>query len=127
MKLSTFALAIVFSLGATFANAGEAKPFTPDAFASAQKAGDEIIVHIRASWCPTCHVQTPILHSLEDQEKFKKLVEFDVDFDAQKDVVRAFGARSQSTLIAFKGAKEMGRSVGDTDAASIADLLDTTL
>jgi len=41
--------------------------------------------------------------------------------------VRAFGARSQSTLIAFKGAKETARSVGDTDAGSIADLLDTTL
>jgi len=127
MKLTVVTLAAMFSLCASLAQAGEVKPFTPDAFASAQKAGDEIIVHIRASWCPTCHAQTPILHTLEDQQKFAKLIEFDVDFDAQKDVVRAFGARSQSTLIAFKGAKETGRSVGDTDAGSIADLLDTTL
>ena len=127
MKYLAIVLAAAMSLTASLAQAGEGKPFTAAAFAAAQKAGDEIVVHIRASWCPTCHAQTPILHALEDQRKFAKLIEFDVDFDAQKDVVRAFGARSQSTLIAFKGAKETGRSVGDTDAGSIADLLDTTL
>ena len=127
MKFLALTLAAALSLTASLAHAGEVKPFTPAAFAAAQKAGDEIVVHIRASWCPTCHAQTPILHSLEDQQKFAKLIEFDVDFDAQKDVVRAFGARSQSTLIAFKGAKETARSVGDTAAGSIADLLDTTL
>jgi thioredoxin 1 len=33
----------------------------------------------------------------------------------------------QSTLIAFKGDKEEGRSVGDTDRKSIAALLDKSL
>jgi hypothetical protein len=33
----------------------------------------------------------------------------------------------QSTLIAFKGASETGRSVGDTDRSSIAALLSKTL
>jgi hypothetical protein len=33
---------------------------------------------------------------------------------------------STGTLIAFNGAKEMGRSVGDTDAGSIEGLLDLT-
>jgi hypothetical protein len=50
-----------------------------------------------------------------------------VDFDRQKDVVKFFQARMQSTLIAFKGATEAGRSVGDTNRASIAALLDKTL
>ena len=35
--------------------------------------------------------------------------------------------RTQSTLIAYKGDRETGRSVGDTNRASIAALLDTTL
>jgi thioredoxin 1 len=47
-----------------------------------------------------------------------------VDFDAQKDAVRKFGAQMQSTLIVFKGGKETGRSVGDTNPDSIAALLD---
>ena len=50
-----------------------------------------------------------------------------MDFDSQKDVVRQFKATTQSTLIVFKGATETGRSVGDTDAKSIAALLDKAL
>jgi hypothetical protein len=34
---------------------------------------------------------------------FKNLVYFVVDFDSQKAAVSSFGARMQSTLIAFKG------------------------
>jgi hypothetical protein len=41
--------------------------------------------------------------------------------------VRWFKATSQSTLIVFKDSKETGRSVGDTDPASIAALLDKAL
>ena len=52
---------------------------------------------------------------------------FKVDFDTQKDDVRALKATSQSTLIVFKGETEKGRSVGDTNAASIAALLDKAL
>jgi hypothetical protein len=60
------------------------------------------------------------------EPKFKDLVYFVVDFDSQKDAVKTFGARMQSTLIAFKGATETGRSVGDTGRDSIAALLDKT-
>jgi thioredoxin len=41
--------------------------------------------------------------------------------------VMRFGARLQSTLIVFKGDKEEGRSVGDTNRASIAALLNKAL
>ncbi len=61
------------------------------------------------------------------EPEFKNLVYFVVDFDSQKDAVNSFGARTQSTLIAFKGAHETGRSVGDTDRGSIAALLNKTL
>ena len=48
---------------------------------------------------------------------------FRVDFDDQKPVVKAFGADMQSTLIVFKGATEVGRVVGETDAGAIEALL----
>jgi thiol-disulfide isomerase/thioredoxin len=107
--------------------ATETEAFTPDAFAAAQKAGKPIFVAIHASWCPTCAAQRPILSQLMADPKFKNLVYFVVDFDNQKDAVKSFGARMQSTLIAFKGEHETGRSVGDTDRASIAALLNKTL
>ena len=109
------------------ASAAGPQPFDNAAFAAAQKANKPIFVAIHASWCPTCKAQTPILANLMADPKFKNLAYFTIDFDGQKDLVRRFGARMQSTLIAFKGANEEGRSVGDTRRESIAALLDKTL
>jgi len=109
------------------ASATETKTYTPEAFAATQKAGKPIFVGIHASWCPTCARQKPILSELMADPKFKNLVYFVVDYDSQKEAVKFFGARMQSTLIAFKGEKETGRSVGDTDRSSIAALLNKTL
>ena len=46
-----------------------------------------------------------------------------VDFDAQKPIVQGFGVQKQSTLIVFKGDKEVGRSTGETKADPIEALL----
>jgi len=107
--------------------AAETETFDPASFAAAQKSGKPIFVAIHASWCPTCKAQKPILSELMTEPKFKNLVYFVVDFDSQKDAVKFFGAHMQSTLIAFKGATETGRSVGNTDRASITALLNKTL
>ncbi|MGA8698448.1 MAG: thioredoxin family protein [Xanthobacteraceae bacterium] len=107
--------------------ATETTTFDPTSFGAAQKAGKPILVAIHASWCPTCKAQRPILSELMAEPKFKDLVYFVVDFDTQKDAVKFFGARMQSTLIAFKGMTETGRSVGDTERSSIAALLNKTL
>ncbi len=112
---------------ATPAFAAGPQPFNDAAFAQAQKAGKPIFVAIHASWCPICKAQEPILAQLMADSKFKDLVYFTIDFDSQKDLVRRFGARMQSTLISFKGATEQGRSVGDTNRQSIAALLNKVL
>ena len=97
--------------------------FDAKAFADAQKAGRPILIAIHAPWCPTCKAQAPILSELRADPKFKNLAYFVIDFDSQKDLVNRFGARMQSTLIAFKGDKEEGRSVGDTKRDSIYALV----
>lgn len=119
------ALALVAPLSPSWANS--AVPFSAEAFKAAQAAGSPILVEIHADWCPTCKAQNPILDKLTSAAKFKGLKIFRVDFDAQKPVVKEFGAQMQSTLIVFKGAAEQGRSVGDTKEASIAALLDKSL
>ncbi len=60
---------------------------------------------------------------MKSEPRFKELVSFDIDFDSQKDLLRKFDVRTQSTLIVFKGKQETGRSTGDTNANSIAALL----
>lgn len=109
------------------AYAARAASFTPAAFAAAQNTGKPILVDINATWCSTCRAQQPILRQLMKDARFSDFVVFEVDFDSQKETVRSFQARSQSTLIVFKGGTEIGRSVGDTDPASIAALLEAAL
>jgi thioredoxin 1 len=111
----------------TQAFAGGPQPFDDQAFAQAQQAGKPIFVAIHATWCPICKAQKPILSELMAEPKFKDLTYFTIDFDSQKDLVRRFGAQKQSTLIAFIGSKEQGRSVGDSNRASISDLLNMVL
>ena len=119
------AAASIFALDPALAMSPQ--PFDAKAFADAQKAGRPILVAIHASWCPTCKAQTPILSELTADPKFKNLAYFVVDFDSQKDLVERFDARMQSTLVVFKGNDEEGRSVGDTNRASIEALLNKTL
>lgn len=112
---------------AATAQAGEWKPFDRAAFTAAQAAGKPILVDVAAPWCSVCRAQKPILAALTSQPAYRKLTVFEVDFDSQKDVLRILGVQKQSTLIAFKGKTETGRSVGDTNPASIDALLKTAI
>ncbi|HVA34731.1 MAG TPA: thioredoxin family protein [Stellaceae bacterium] len=126
MRILRTLLIALMPLVALPAFAAETVPFDQARFAEAQHEGRPILVRIWASWCPTCAAQTPILEKLESEPAYRNLIVFKVDFDKQKDTVRAFKATEQSTLIGFKGATETGRSVGDTDEKSIAKLLQST-
>jgi thiol-disulfide isomerase/thioredoxin len=109
------------------AHAFQTRPFDTKAFEAAQAAGKAILVEISAPWCPTCKAQKPILSGLATKAKYKDLVAFEIDFDSQKDLLRKFDVFMQSTLISFKGSKEVGRSTGDTNASSIEALLDKSV
>lgn len=124
LQLTGASLMISTAPSASFA-AGA--PFNQAAFNDAQKANRPILVEIHASWCPTCRAQEPIIGELVAQPQFKNLAIFRVDFDGQREEVRAFRAQAQSTLIVFKGATEVGRSVGDTRRDSIAALLSKSI
>lgn len=130
-KMTTFVCAAVVFAAVMVAGAMNAAwastPYSEAAFKAAQASGAPILVEIHASWCPTCKAQTPIIDKLAADAKFKDLKIFRVDFDDQKADVKKFGAQMQSTLVVFKGASEVGRSVGDTKPDSIAALIGKSL
>ena len=116
-------LALAAAVLAPAAFALQGSKFAPATLSDAQKAGKAILVEVSAPWCPTCKAQAPILGKLLSSDKFKGIVKLDVDFDSQKADLKQLNAQKQSTLIVFKGNKEVGRSVGDTNPASIEALL----
>ncbi|MBM3524163.1 MAG: thioredoxin family protein [Alphaproteobacteria bacterium] len=120
-------LALAFAAISFGAAATERLPFNTAAFRAAQASGAPILVDIAAPWCPVCQKQKPIIEAAVKADRFKALKIFHVDFDSQKDAVRELGASRQSTLIAYAGAKETGRSVGDTNAQSIEALIASSL
>ena len=87
-----------------------ASALQPGGFRGALAAGKPIFVHVTAGWCPTCRAQKAVLAKLENDPRFKDILVFDVDFDAHKPAVAAFKARSQSTLVVFKGGLSKGRA-----------------
>jgi thioredoxin-like negative regulator of GroEL len=99
------------------------QPFSSQAFAQLQQRQSPILVFIHADWCPTCNRQAIILSELFAKEEFKTIEVLRVDFDKQKSVVNNFGVIYQSTLIVFRGDRELGRSTADTDKRRIANLL----
>jgi thioredoxin 1 len=122
-----------FALGTVLLSAAGADaltrrlPFDQKAFEQAQASGRSILVEVYASWCPVCKVQRPFLTKLGQIPTYQKIAYFEVDFDRQKDVLRALRVSKQSTLIAFKGKKEIARSTGDTNQASIEALVAKSL
>ncbi|WP_457106009.1 thioredoxin family protein [Methylobacterium sp. P5_C11] len=128
LALAGLAVAAAVSVNpSTRAMALESAPFTDAAFEAAQKSGKPILIEVSAPWCPICKTQKPILAKLSAEPRFKDLQIFEIDFDSAKDLLRRLNVRMQSTLIAYKGATEVGRSVGETQPEWIEGLVEKTL
>lgn len=120
-------VAVSAFVAASAAQAFEAKPYDEAAFKQAQAAGSSILVHVTAPWCPTCKAQHAALDAINNKPGYAKLAVFDVDFDSQKDALKAFKANAQSTLIAFKGNAETGRLAGATKVEAIEGLIQSSI
>ncbi len=102
-------------------------PFEQAIFEEALAEGRPVLVDVWASWCPTCRRQGRVLSTLLAEERYTGVLWLKVDFDDQKEVVRAFQAPRQSVLIMYAAGAERARSVADTNAQRIRALVDTGL
>jgi thiol:disulfide interchange protein len=118
---------IVAVLAAATAQSAPIQPFSGRALAAAQAKGLPVLVDAHADWCPTCRAQAPTISALSMDPAYSHLVILKLDYDTQTAEKRALNIRRQSTLIAFAGARETGRSTGVTDPAAIRALASTAL
>ncbi|MFM2121457.1 MAG: hypothetical protein RL722_2925 [Pseudomonadota bacterium] len=123
LRLIVYALLIG---AASLAQAFEVKPYSADALARAEKAGQPVALHFHADWCPTCRAQDKTLQSMKD-EKGLDLTILTVNYDTEKDLKKRFGIRMQSTLVVLKGDKEVSRLAGDSSADGLRGALKAAL
>jgi thioredoxin 1 len=122
--LSLAAMGLAFT---SVALAAPIQPFSTAALKAAQAAGEPVLVDAYASWCPTCRKQAPTIDAMAKDPAFAKLVILRLDYDNQTAEKSALGITTQSTLIAYHGDKEVGRTVGITDPTQIKSLAQSAL
>ncbi len=125
MKFNLLAPAVAAAVAVTSmpAAAAQLRSFDTRAFAAAQAQGRPILVDVSAEWCSTCRVQEKHIAKITRDPAFAKLIIFKLDYDKQKAERRQLKVPRQSTLIAFRGRRETGRSVADTNPRSLEVLI----
>jgi thioredoxin 1 len=126
MKFAKALVLFAVSLS-SIAMAGEIAPFSQQTFDKLTRDGKPVVLDISATWCPTCKQQKPIIDHLMALPAYKNVTLMTIDFDANKALIKKFKVTMQSTLVAFKGSAEVGRSVGDTNPAGIEGLISKTI
>jgi thioredoxin 1 len=99
------------------------QPYNQAAFDAAQRAGKPILVWVHAPWCPVCRAQARTIASVTAAPAYRDMVVFRIDFDSQRPLWQRFGATQQSTLIAFRGARETRRIAHETDEGKVSAVI----
>lgn len=127
MPFAKSAIAITLASLMSVTMAGEIKPFSQTGFDALTASGKPVVLDISATWCPTCKAQKPIIDSLMKQPAYRDVTLMTIDFDTEKPTLKKFKVSMQSTLVAFKGTQEVGRSVGDTSPVGLESLIRKTV
>ncbi|WP_444937727.1 thioredoxin domain-containing protein [Microbulbifer sp. JMSA002] len=110
---------VILLLSMPFASAGEPfseEPFSEERFKELQAAKQPVLIDVRADWCPTCKKQGTILAQFQEDNPQCGLTILNVNFDKQKEWVKHFRAPRQSTLLLYRGDKQVWFSVAETRA-----------
>jgi len=106
------------SLGLAF----EVRPYDPAGAQAAIASGKPVVLHVYADWCLQCHAQKSILETLKTTGTYDDIAFFRVNYDDQKDVVAKLDC-PRSTVIAYKGGKEVKRMSWGMTTASVEEVL----
>lgn len=119
-------LAAVLAGWTLLAQALEVKPYSEQALAAAQAAGQPVAVHFHAEWCGTCKQQEKAIAQLQGDKSLGVLL-LVADYDKEKALRKTLRVRSQSTMVVFRGKDERARLAGDTSAEKFRTALRAAL
>ena len=104
------------------AQAFEFQPYSKAAADAAIKSGKPVIIHVYAPWCLQCRAQAANLAGMANDPQLDRITFFKVDYDDQKDVVAALNC-PRSTLIGYKGGKEVDRMSWGTSREDVVKVI----
>ena len=114
LKATQMFCALLALMLSQFSLALEKQPFSQEVFEQLQKDNKVVLVDIHADWCSTCAKQQKLLQTYSEKHPERELHVLQVDFDNQKDVVKAFRAPRQSTMLLYKGDMQFWYAVAET-------------
>ena len=100
------------------ANAVEKKTnFSTEFFEKAKDSGKTVVINSYEVWCGTCSEQTKILNQAE--KEFKDIVFLSYEQSKNKEIAQKLNIKYWTTIVVYKGNKEVARIVGQTDKKTI--------
>ena len=123
---------VIFCIFTLNVNAiGKETTFTKELFDKAQSEGKVVIVSSWIKYCSSCASQMKVLKKAKIKGKLSD-IKFDnieyFSFDVRnKEIADLFNVQYQTTLLIFKGDKEVYRSIGETTKDLIYEALKTSI
>ncbi|MDF1582377.1 MAG: thioredoxin family protein [Methyloprofundus sp.] len=103
----------------SFTASAQKQPFNETLYQQYQDSEQVYLVDVFATWCPTCKKQSKIIDQYFSENPDSKIKVLVVDYDDQKKWVSHFRAPRQSTLLLYKGKKQLWFSVAETNKDKI--------
>lgn len=103
----------------SFTASAQKQPFNETLYQQYQDSEQVYLVDVFATWCPTCKKQSKIIDQYFSENPDSKIKVLVVDYDDQKEWVTHFRAPRQSTLLLYKGEKQLWFSVAETSKDKI--------
>ncbi|NJM33582.1 MAG: thioredoxin family protein [Rhodomicrobium sp.] len=100
--------------------ASKVHPYDASAFQKALDRGKTLVVHIHADWCPACRQQTPVIDALSRERSLSGVEFIRVNFDTEKEFLKANNVPFQSIILVFKPGEPTARIVGVTAADELS-------
>ena len=120
MKKIFFILVLIFTIPV---EAVEKKTnFTEEIFENAKASGKTIVINSYEVWCGTCSKQTKILDQAE--KEFKDIIFLSYEQSKNKDIAQKLKVKYWTTIVVYKGNKEVARIMGQTDEKIIYSIIE---
>ena len=123
---------LIFCMFAFSANAGEKKTtFNKELFDKALSDGKIVVVSSWVKYCSSCASQMKVLQKAKNRGELSDIKFDDIEyfsFDVKnKEIANLFNVQYQTTLLIFKGNKEVYRSIGETTENLIYEALKASI